>query len=78
LIFSNIISQYDQTHARYEYNEGIFATGGKLKACVSVPSIAIIPPNTRIVTGSKNYRVSLRHLAVSPNILHLESADLAN
>jgi len=78
LTFSNIISQYDQTHARYEYNGGIFATGGKLKAGVSVPSILIIPPNTRIVTGSKKYQISLRHFTVSPGILHLESADLAN
>jgi len=76
LNFIKIISQYDLTHARYEYNEGIFSNGGKLKACASVPSIAILPPNTRIVTGSKNYRVSLRHLAVSPSILHLESAEL--
>ncbi len=76
LSFVNIISQYDQTHARYEYNDGIFANGGKLKACVSVPSIVVLPPNTRIVTGTKNYRVVLRHLAAYPNVLHLESAPL--
>jgi len=76
LSFIKTIPQYDETHARYEYNDGIFSNGGKLKACVSVPSIAIIPPNTRIITDSKNYKVSLRQLAVSPNIFHLESAAL--
>lgn len=78
LKFLNFSTTYDPSHARYNFNTGLFSNGGLLKTCVAVPRIIVIPPNTPIYTDPKHYFVTLRQLAVSPDTFHVESVDPAN
>ncbi len=72
--FLNYIPTHDPTHAYYQYNDGIYGNGGKLTLCASVPQVIVLPPNIIIPAPPLLFYVVMRHLAVDPSILHLESA----
>lgn len=76
--FIEIINQRNPAHAQYEYNDGIFLNGGKLKVCVSVPSVIVLPFEHSIISIVRNYLVSLRSLAIHPDVFHIETIQLAN
>lgn len=73
LDFSHEILARDLSHAYYQYNDGIYGNGGKLHLCVSVPQVVVLPPNQVILANSKLFYVVMRHLAVQPAVLHIES-----
>jgi len=76
LDFSREIPARDLSHAYYQYNDGIYGNGGKLYLCVSVPQVVVLPPNRVIPANPKLYYVVMRHLAVEPEVLHIESIEL--
>lgn len=64
-------------NARFEWNESMFSNGGKLSMCVAVPSVVVIN-GMKIPSGTKNYQVTLRTLAVDQGIFHIEKITPAN
>lgn len=78
LQFLNFSKTYDPSHARYNFNTGLFSNGGLLKTCVVVPQVIVIPPNIPIYTTPKHYLVTLRKLAVSADTFHVETFSEAN
>ncbi len=76
LDFSRYIPAHDSSHAYYQYNDGIYANGGKLYLCVSVPQIVVLPPNQVIPAPAILYSIVMRNLAAYPDIFHIESAQL--
>jgi YVTN family beta-propeller protein len=73
LMFIDSVTKYNPNHARYEYSTGIFNNGGTVQLCVSVPNVIVSPLNAVIATPSKKYNVTLRQLAVYPDVFHVES-----
>lgn len=76
LVFSKFAPTFDPNHARYEFNDQIFSSGGKLNVCVNIPQVIIIPPNIQIPTEPKKFDVNLRQLAVDQSTFHIENATL--
>lgn len=78
LQFLNFSKTYDPSHARYNFNTGLFSNGGLLKTCAAVPQVIVIPPNIPIYTTPKHYLVTLRQLAVSADTFHVETFSETN
>lgn len=64
-------------NASLVWNDGLFSKGGKLLTCVAVPSVVVIN-GMKIPSGTKNYQVTLRTLAVDSGIFHIEKITPAN
>lgn len=77
LKYQSMASDINPDHARFDWNEGLFSTGGKLSLCVALPGMVVVN-GLAIPTEIKNYRVTMRTLAVDQGVFHIDSFALAN
>lgn len=72
LIFLSMSTEFDPNNARFEWNDGMFNTGGKLAMCVAVPGVIVVN-GMKFPTDPVNYLVSMKTLAVEQGVFHIDT-----
>lgn len=74
---TGITDKYNLNSAQYLYFSANtpFANGGTLLICADVPRVITIPPATQIVVAPERYLVTMKQLAVSPDVFHVEKVE---
>jgi len=75
-VFSSVASNFLPNNARYDYffDRSPFSNGGKLTVCVNVPQVLTLPTGQQILTPPTKFLVTMKQLAVSPDVFHIADA----
>lgn len=76
ITYIEMADDFAPNHAWYQYfvSNSMFSDGGKLGVCVAVPQVITLPTGAQMVADTKKLWVTLKQLAIAPDIFHIENA----